>query len=162
MPNLIWSDLLKPYSSPHQSTPPASPHQFTPPTSPHQSTPPASPHQSTPPPSPHQSKPPASPHQSTPPASPHQSTPHEGLDKGNEDKRSDSELNHEALHEQLYSPHLLRLWRTGACELVYKAEEDDEELDVSSHSFHINFKGTFLIFCTGKDIAFSEGWICPE
>ena len=24
-----------------------------------------------------------------------------------------------------------------ACELLYKAEEDDEELDVSSHSFHI-------------------------
>eukprot|EP00731_Ephydatia_muelleri_P000050 Em0001g50a len=121
--------------SPHQSTPPASPHQFTPPTSPHQSTPPASPHQSTPPPSPHQSTPPASPHQSTPPASPHQSTPHEGLDKGNEDKRSDSELNHEALHEQLYSPHLLRLWRTGACELVYKAEEDDEELDEKTLHF---------------------------
>ena len=113
--------------------------------------------QSTPPASPHQFIPPPSPHQSTPPASPHQSTPHEGLDKGNEDKRSDSELNHEALHEQLYSPHLLRLWRTGACELVYKAEEDDEELDVSSHSFHINFKGTVLIICTGKDIAFSEG-----
>ena len=113
-----------------------------PPSSPHQSTPQASPHQSTLPASPHQSTPPASPHQSTPPASPHQSTLHEVLYKGNEDKRS--ELNHKALYEQLYSPHLLRLWRTGACELIYKAEEDDEELDViSSYSFHINFNGAF-------------------
>ena len=116
---------------------------------------PPSSHQSTPPASPHQSTPPASPHQSTPPASPHQSTPHEVLDKGNDDKRS--ELNHKALHEQLYSPHLLRLWRTGACELFYKAEEDDEELDVSSNSFHINFNETYFITCTGKNTAFARG-----
>ena len=106
-----------------------------PPSSPHQSTPPASPHLSPPPASPHLSPPPASPHQHTPPASPHLSTSPEVVDKGNEDKRS--ELNHKTLHEQLYSTHLLRLWRTGACELFYKAEEDDEELDVSSHSFRI-------------------------
>ena len=101
---------------------------------------------------PHLSTPPASPHQSTPPASTHLSTPPEVVDKGNEDRRS--ELNHKALHEQLYSPHLLRLRRTGACDLFYKAEEDDEELDVSSHSC-VNFNGTFFI--KKKNIAFAEG-----
>ena len=35
------------------------------------------------------------------------------------------------LWEQLHSSHLMRLWRTGACVLHYKAAEDDEEFDVS-------------------------------
>ena len=91
--------------------------------------------------SPHKSTPPTSPHQSTLPASERVSGAHlkpynsEVVDKGNVDKRS--ELNHKARNKQLYSPHLLHLWWTGACELFYKAEEDDEELEVSSHSFHI-------------------------
>jgi hypothetical protein len=84
-----------------------------PPSSPHQSTPPASPHLSPPLASltcPHHQHPLISPHHTR---SPHMSTPPEVVDKGNEDKRS--ELNHKALHEQLYSPHLLGLWRTEWC-----------------------------------------------
>ena len=41
---------------------------------------------------------------------------------GKDDERG--EINYTALSEQLYPPHLLRLWRTVACELFYEAEED--------------------------------------
>ena len=36
------------------------------------------------------------------------------------------------LEEQLYSPNILRLWRSGACTSYYEAKEDDEEFDVNS------------------------------
>ena len=36
------------------------------------------------------------------------------------------------LEEQLYSPNILRLWRSGACRSYYEAKEDDEEFDVNS------------------------------
>ena len=41
------------------------------------------------------------------------------------------EIDCSILWEQLHSSHLMRLWRTGACVLHYKAAEDDEEFDVS-------------------------------
>ena len=40
------------------------------------------------------------------------------------------QYNEDLLHEQLYSPQLLRILRSGADRLCYKAEED-EEFDVS-------------------------------
>ena len=36
------------------------------------------------------------------------------------------------LEEQLYSPNISRLWRSGACISYYEAKEDDEEFDVNS------------------------------
>ena len=36
------------------------------------------------------------------------------------------------LKEQLYSPNILRLWRSGACTSFYEAKEDDEEFEVNS------------------------------
>ena len=42
------------------------------------------------------------------------------------------EIDFSILWEQLHSSHLMRLWRTGACVLHYKAAEDDEEFDVVS------------------------------
>ncbi|KAL5503329.1 hypothetical protein EMCRGX_G010258 [Ephydatia muelleri] len=42
------------------------------------------------------------------------------------------EIDCSILWEQLHSSHLMRLWRTGACVLHYKAAEDDEEFDETS------------------------------
>ena len=36
------------------------------------------------------------------------------------------------IEEQLYSPNILRLWRSGECTSYYEAKEDDEEFDVNS------------------------------
>ena len=36
------------------------------------------------------------------------------------------------IEEQLYSPNILHLWRSGACRSYYEAKEDDEEFDVNS------------------------------
>ena len=41
------------------------------------------------------------------------------------------EIDCSILWKQLHSSHLMRLWRTGACVLHYKAAEDDEEFHVS-------------------------------
>ncbi|KAL5500632.1 hypothetical protein EMCRGX_G012223 [Ephydatia muelleri] len=90
-------------SCPHQSTSPSCP--------PHQSTSPSCPHQST----------------STTPASERNSGVHLKLSKCEEDDSERGEIYYAALNEQLYTPHLLRLWRTGACELYYEAEQDNEE-----------------------------------
>ena len=35
-------------------------------------------------------------------------------------------LEHDILWEQLFSSNFMRLWRTGACELLYDSKEDDE------------------------------------
>eukprot|EP00731_Ephydatia_muelleri_P009172 Em0004g1510a len=44
---------------------------------------------------------------------------------------------HEILNDQLYSPSLLRLWRTGADELAYEAAED-EEFDPTAYNLEID------------------------
>ena len=44
---------------------------------------------------------------------------------------------HGILNEQLFSPHLFRLWRTGADELAFKAAED-EDFDVSCSTLYLN------------------------
>ena len=41
------------------------------------------------------------------------------------------EIDSTIVWSQLHSPHLMRLWRTGASTLQYEAEEDDEAFDVS-------------------------------
>ena len=48
------------------------------------------------------------------------------------------EIDCSILWEQLHSSHLMRLWRTGACVLHYKAAEDDEEFDVSVNEFDVS------------------------
>ena len=45
---------------------------------------------------------------------------------------------HGILNEQLFSPHLFRLWRTGADELVFKPAED-EDFDVSYSTLYMYF-----------------------
>ena len=42
----------------------------------------------------------------------------------------EAELDRSVLEEQLYSPSLSRLWRSGACILHYEAKEDDEDFIV--------------------------------
>ena len=44
---------------------------------------------------------------------------------------------HGILNEQLFSPRLFRLWRTGADELAFKAAED-EDFDVSCSTLYLN------------------------
>ena len=48
------------------------------------------------------------------------------------------EIDCSILWEQLHSSHLMRLWRTGACVLHYKAAEDDEEFDVSVNEYKLH------------------------
>ena len=50
------------------------------------------------------------------------------MDTDKNDERGES--NYAALSKQLYSPHLVWLWRTGAFELFYETEEDNEEFKV--------------------------------
>ena len=45
---------------------------------------------------------------------------------------------HGILNEQLFSPHLFRLWRTGADELAFKPAED-EDFDVSYSTLYMYF-----------------------
>ena len=42
----------------------------------------------------------------------------------------DSNYKSSALEEQLYSPSLIRLWRSGACVMHYEAKEDDQDFNV--------------------------------
>ena len=42
------------------------------------------------------------------------------------------------LNEQLFSPHLFRLWHTGADELAFKPAED-EDFDVSYSTLYMYF-----------------------
>ena len=44
---------------------------------------------------------------------------------------------HGILNEQLFSPRLFQLWRTGADELAFKAAED-EDFDVSCSTLYLN------------------------
>ena len=48
------------------------------------------------------------------------------------------DFNQEELLKQLHSPSLMRLWRTGASELLYDRDEDDY-FDVGSHVFMQSF-----------------------
>lgn len=41
-----------------------------------------------------------------------------------------SEVQYNLLEEQLYSPSLLRLWRTGAQEMAFSSDEDEDDSDV--------------------------------
>ena len=45
----------------------------------------------------------------------------------------------ELLHEQLFSPQLFRLWRTGADELAFNPAEYDDDFDVSYSAFNTLF-----------------------
>ena len=49
-------------------------------------------------------------------------------------KGEHEEFNQEELLKQLHSPNLMRLWRTGASELLYSTEEDDY-FDVSACAY---------------------------
>ena len=42
----------------------------------------------------------------------------------------ETELDCSVLEEQLYSPSLSRLWRSGVCILHYEAKEDDQDFNV--------------------------------
>ena len=61
------------------------------------------------------------------------------------------EIDCSILWEQLHSSHLMRLWRTGACVLHYKAADDDEEFDVSmkTNEFYIQFHTGNIIEAQG-------------
>ena len=48
------------------------------------------------------------------------------LDKHQSEEIEVDKLDHDILWEQLFSSNLMRLWRTGACELLYDSKEDDE------------------------------------
>ncbi|KAL5491279.1 hypothetical protein EMCRGX_G016535 [Ephydatia muelleri] len=48
------------------------------------------------------------------------------LDKQQSEEIAVDKLDHDILWEQLFSSNLMRLWRTGACELLYDSKEDDE------------------------------------
>ena len=48
------------------------------------------------------------------------------LDKQQSEEIEVDKLDHDVLWKQLFSSNLMRLWRTGACELLYKSKEDDE------------------------------------
>ena len=48
------------------------------------------------------------------------------LDKQQSEEIEVHKLDHDILWEQLFSSNLMRLWRTGACELLYDSKEDDE------------------------------------
>ena len=50
------------------------------------------------------------------------------LDKLQSEEIEVDKLDHDILWEQLFSSNLMRLWRTGACELLYDSKEDDEAL----------------------------------
>ena len=53
------------------------------------------------------------------------------------------EMDCHILWEQLHSPHLMRLWRTGACVLHYEAEEDNEAFDVSANECESQFNSKY-------------------
>ena len=67
------------------------------------------------------------------------------------------EIDCSILWEQLRSSHLMRLWRTGACVLHYKAAEDDEEFDVSVNKYKLHAVELYIQFHTGNIIEV-EGW----
>ena len=52
------------------------------------------------------------------------------------------EIDCSILWEQFHSSHLMRLWRTGACVLHYKAAEDVEDFDVSVNEFDVSVNET--------------------
>ena len=71
-------------------------------------------------------------------------------------KNERGELNYAALSKQLYSPHLVWLWRTGAFELFYETEEDDEEFKVSK-LIPILYLIQLIVLCVqGKKPTFAE------
>ena len=55
---------------------------------------------------------------------------------------------HELLHEQLFSPQLFRLWRTGVNELAFNPAEDDGDFDVSYSVFNTLFYVRYVILYT--------------
>ena len=48
------------------------------------------------------------------------------LDKQQSEEIEVDKLDHDILWEQLFSSNLMRLWRTGACKLLYDSKKDDE------------------------------------
>eukprot|EP00731_Ephydatia_muelleri_P025267 Em0017g350a len=55
-----------------------------------------------------------------------------GVTDSHNEKIYGSEIStRELLHEQLFSPQLFRLWRTGANELAFNPAEDDDDFDTS-------------------------------
>ena len=52
------------------------------------------------------------------------------INPGHYEKNQDK-LDCSLLEQQLYSTHLLRLWRSGACALKNESNEDDEQFNVS-------------------------------
>ena len=67
------------------------------------------------------------------------------------------EIDYSILWEQLHSSHLMRLWRTGACVLHYKAAEDDEEFDVSVNEYKLHAVEFYTQFHTGNIIETEGG-----
>ena len=67
------------------------------------------------------------------------------------------EIDCSILWEQLHSSHLMRLWRTGACVLHYKAAEDDEEFDVSVNEYKLHAVEFYIQFHTGNIIETEGG-----
>ena len=51
-------------------------------------------------------------------------------ERGVEQVEVETELDCSVLEEQLYSPSLSRLWRSGACILHYEATDDDQDFNV--------------------------------
>ena len=68
-----------------------------------------------------------------------------------------SEIDCSILWEQLHSSHLMRLWRTRACVLHYKAAEDDEEFDVSVNEYKLHAVEFYIQFHTGNIIETEGG-----
>ena len=63
-----------------------------------------------------------------------------GVTDSHNEKIYGSEIStRELLHEQLFSPQLFRLWRTGANELAFNPAEDDDDFDVSYSVFNTLF-----------------------
>ena len=63
---------------------------------------------------------------------------------------------HGILNEQLFSPHMFRLWRTAADELAFKAAED-KDFDVSCSTLYLNTGSiTNLLFFLEKRINYSS------
>ena len=67
------------------------------------------------------------------------------------------EIDCSILWEQLHSSHLMRLWRTGACVLHYKAAEDDEEFDLSVNEYKLHAVEFYIQFHTGNIIETEGG-----
>ena len=71
------------------------------------------------------------------------------------DKQQSEEINwimHDILWEQLFSSNLMRLLRTGACELLYDSKEDDEAFVSCEMYTDIDIIHISIIFLNAGDV----------